>query len=208
MVQFAPLAFSSLHSWSEQWIADLGTLLSEWSQINLDMPIDMKENNTMAPSTLTATDFGINTPSDTIDAPESLWSGPGAVPWPENTFQIIEKHTGRAITLVGDQPKLHSLSVTSHLDTHWLCVRQDGYFGFQNPQTGRYLGHDGKAGMRTQVSQLKAWELWTPRQHPDGGYELLSPYYSHTLMCLCVDEDGTTLVRRRHGTTLWEFVRV
>lgn len=152
--------------------------------------------------------FQMMTPPSTAENTESLWSGPGAIPWPENTFQIIEKQSGRAITLVGDQPKLHSLSSKSHLDTHWLCVKQNGYFGFQNPHTGRYLGHDGKSGICTSASQLKKWELWTPREHPEGGHELLSPYYSDTLMVLCVDEDGTTLVRRRHGTTLWEFVRV
>lgn len=174
------------------------------------MAIDAKQEDkkfdTMSNQS-TAT-FQMNTPPTTMEATDSLWGGPGAVPWPENTFQIIEKQSGRAITLVGDQPKLQSLRDTSHLDTHWLCVKQDGYFGFQNPQTGRYLGHDGKAGIRTSVFHLKNREVWTPRQHPEGGYELLSPYYSQTLMILCVDEDGSTLVRRRHGTTLWEFVRV
>ncbi|KKY37897.1 putative major facilitator superfamily transporter multidrug resistance [Diaporthe ampelina] len=154
------------------------------------------------------TTFRAKTPPTTMEAGESFWSSGGAVPWPENTFHIIEKHSGRAITLAGDQPKLQSLGDTSHPDTHWLCVKQDGYFGFQNPQTGRYLGHDGGTGIRTWVFHLKGWELWTPREHPEGGYELLSPYYSHTLMVLCVDEDRSTLVRRRHGTTLWEFYRV
>ncbi|KAK7702444.1 hypothetical protein SLS64_009736 [Diaporthe eres] len=174
------------------------------------MTTDMKQENIESETMTDAstTTFRAHTPPTSMDATESFWSGLGAIPCAENTFQIIEKQSGRAITLVGDQPKLQSLRDTSHLDTHWLCVKQDGYFGFQNPHTGRYLGHDGKTGIRTLASHLKDWELWTPRQHPEGGYELLSPYYSHTLMVLCIDEDGSTLVRRRHGTTLWEFVRV
>ncbi|KAH8749356.1 hypothetical protein F5883DRAFT_581325 [Diaporthe sp. PMI_573] len=154
------------------------------------------------------TTFREYTPPTTIEAPDSLWSSHGAIPWQDNTFQIIEKQSGKAITVDGDRPKLQSLGDTSHPDTHWLCVRQNGYFGFQNPQTGRYLGHNGKTGICTWEFHLKDWELWTPTQHPEGGYELLSPYYSHALMILCVDEDGSTLVRRWHGTTLWEFVRV
>ncbi|KAI7775302.1 kinase-like protein [Diaporthe eres] len=149
------------------------------------MTTDMKQENTEFETMTNAstTTFREYTPPTTED-PDSFWSGRGAVPSPENTFQIIEKQSGKAIALQGDQPKLQSLRDTSHPDSHWLCVKQNGYFGFQNPQTGRYLGHDGKTGIRTWVFHLKDWELWTPRQHPEGGYELLSPYYSHTLMVL------------------------
>ncbi|KAH8760435.1 hypothetical protein F5883DRAFT_500695 [Diaporthe sp. PMI_573] len=150
----------------------------------------------------------MNTPPTTAEGSDCLWSSRGAIPWPENTFQIIEKQSGKAIALIGDQPKLQKLGPTGHSGTHWLCVRQNGYFGFQNTLTGKYLGHDGDCGMRTSAPHLKEWELWTPRQHPEGGYELLSPLWAHTLMVLCVDRDGSTLVRRHHGTTLWEFVRV
>lgn len=174
------------------------------------MATDTKQGDNefdMISNVSTAT-YRMNTPPTTIKDSDSLWSGPGAIPWPENTFQIIEKHSGRAITVEGDRAKLQSPSNAGQLDTHWLCVKQDGYFGFQNPQTGRYLGHDNKGGICAWVFHLKEWELWTPRQHPEGGYELLSPYFSHTLKILCVAEDGSTLVRRQHGTTLWEFVRV
>lgn len=152
--------------------------------------------------------FQANTPPTTMEDTDRLWGGPGAVPQPEKTFQIIEKNSGRAITLAGEQLKLKDISETGNLGTRWLCVKQDGYFGFQNPQTGKYLGHDGKGGIRASESHLKGWELWTPRIHPEGGYEMLSPHSSYTLMVLCVHEDGSGLVRRWHGSTLWEFVRV
>ncbi|KAL2273543.1 hypothetical protein FJTKL_04445 [Diaporthe vaccinii] len=160
----------------------LGSILATYMAI---MTTDMKQENTEFETMTNAstTTFREYTPPTTED-PDSFWSGRGAVPSPENTFQIIEKQSGKAIALQGDQPKLQSLRDTSHPDSHWLCVKQNGYFGFQNPQTGRYLGHDGKTGIRTWVFHLKDWELWTPRQHPEGGYELLSPYYSHTLMVL------------------------
>lgn len=176
----------------------------------MNMAIDSKQGDDRFETTSNASNatFQMKTPPTTTEDTECLWSGSGAVPWPEITFQIIEKQSGRAITLVGDQPKLHRLSSTSSLNTHWLCVKKNGYFGFQNLHTGKYLGHDGKSGICTSTFHLKKWELWTPRQHPEGGHELLSPYHSDTLMLLCIDEDGSTLIRRRHGNTLWEFVRV
>lgn len=146
-------------------------------------------------------------PSEQDSSP--YWTDREDVPWPESTFQIIEKGSRRAITLAGDQLKLLSaVNEPSHWDTHWLCVKQNGYFGFQNPMTGKYLGHDGKGRVYAVEGRLRNWELFSPRMHPDGGYELLSPYYSGELMVLCVGEDGRKLVRRRHGTTLWEFIRV
>lgn len=167
-----------------------------------------EDNEFDTKSTASTATFQANTPPTTMEDTDSFWSGRGAIPWPENTFQIIEKNSGRAIMLTGDKPELQSVNDTRHLGTHWLCVKQNGYFGFQNPQTGRYLGHDGKGGIVAWVPHLKDWELWTTRGYPEGGYEMLSPFYSHMLMILCVHEDGKTLVRRRHGTTLWEFVRV
>lgn len=148
------------------------------------------------------------TPPTTINASDSLWSSRGAVPWPDNTFQIIEKESGKAIALVGDQPKLQDLHNVSPSSTHWHCVPKNGYFGFLHRHTGKYIGHDGNSGMRACASELNEWELWTPRLHPEGGYELLSPFWAHTLMILCVEWDGATLTRRWHGTTLWEFVKV
>ncbi|KAK7536838.1 uncharacterized protein J3D65DRAFT_695653 [Phyllosticta citribraziliensis] len=92
--------------------------------------------------------------------------------------------------------------------THWLVVEKNGYFGLHNPQAGTYLGHDGHQGIKAAARALDAWEMLTPRLHPDGGYQILFPFYWHTLMVLCVGEDGAGVVRRDHGTTLWEFVAV
>ncbi|KAK6216976.1 hypothetical protein QIS74_07090 [Colletotrichum tabaci] len=132
----------------------------------------------------------------------------GDVPWPGKTFFIIEKKTGKAITLVDGQPVLLDLTSTHDACTAWLCVEKQGYFGFQNPKSGKFLGHSSKAAVGAWSLELNEWELWTPRQHPEGGYQLLSPLWSHTLMVLCVAEDRIGLCRRTHGTTLWEFISI
>lgn len=160
-------------------------------------------------SPFTTTTFsGINTPTTTNEAADLFWSDRRAVPSHGKTFQIIEKHSQKAITLVDNRLMLQSLSEPSHPDTHWLCVESNGYFGFQNAQTGRYMGHDGKGGVCASALKLDLWELWTPRQHEEGGYLLLSPHWLASLRMLCVEGDGSSLVRRGHGSTLWEFVRV
>ncbi|OHE91361.1 hypothetical protein CORC01_13338 [Colletotrichum orchidophilum] len=130
------------------------------------------------------------------------------VPWPGKTFYIIERQSGKAITLVDDQPVLLDLRTTRDPSTVWLCVEKQGYFGFQNPSAGKFIGHGGKSDVGTWSCELREWESWTPRQHPEGGYQLLSPYWSHTLMVLCVAQDRINLCRRSHGTTLWEFIQV
>ncbi|KAG8163040.1 hypothetical protein KVR01_007518 [Diaporthe batatas] len=140
--------------------------------------------------------------------PKCPWSEHGTIPRPGSTYHIIEKQSGKAITVMEDDVKLRNLIFPGLYRSHWQCVWHNGYFGFQNVMTGAYLGHDGRSGIRTTALDVSDWELWTPREHPDGGYELLTPYYWHTLMVLSVQGDESTLVRRRHGTTLWEFVEV
>ncbi|KAK1995236.1 hypothetical protein LX36DRAFT_545152, partial [Colletotrichum falcatum] len=131
------------------------------------------------------------------------------IPWPGYTFRIVEKGTGKAITMADGSKNaaLERLDSYNEPRTLWHCVEKNGYFGFMNPRSGRYLGHDGKDGMTT-TSKLKEWEMWTPRQHPDGGYQLLSPLSSDAVMLLSVAENESSLTRRDHSTTVWEFIRV
>ncbi|CAI0653628.1 unnamed protein product [Colletotrichum noveboracense] len=142
------------------------------------------------------------TPPTECNTTASLWSDRGAIPWPGNTYRIIEKHTNRAITLVNDLIVIKDIEDTAKIT--------NGYFGFQHPPSGRYMGHDGSKTLRAKATELNDWEFFTPRQHPEGGYQLLSPYcmWSQALMVLCVDEGRKTVVRRNHGTTLWEFIKV
>ncbi|KDN65478.1 hypothetical protein CSUB01_05524 [Colletotrichum sublineola] len=144
----------------------------------------------------------------TADYDETCGDNHGDIPWPDGTFHIIERATGRKIAITDDNLMLLDPKGVCHPSRLiWHCVEKDGYFGFQNPQSGRYIGHDGNNGIRT-AAKLRGWEMWTPRQHPKGGYQLLSPFWSDALMILSVAESGACLVRRHHSTTLWEFVRV
>ncbi|KAK5994637.1 hypothetical protein PT974_05119 [Cladobotryum mycophilum] len=117
-----------------------------------------------------------------------LWDGRKySIPWAGNTYNIIEKSTGRALVLKdGGYLCLRDIGEDQSPLHRWLCVEKNGYFGFANVQTGRYVGHDNNWGMRAWAIHHEGWEFLTPRRHPDGGYELLVPHWWHTLRKVCM----------------------
>ncbi|KAK7955745.1 uncharacterized protein PG986_004967 [Apiospora aurea] len=119
--------------------------------------------------------------------------------------------TGQAISRRGDGQITLGPPHDTYLagtNTQWLCVESNNHFGFQNPQTGCYLGHDGKERMHAAATSLRGWEFIAARPHPKGGYQLLSPYWSNYMKLFVVGDDGKSLVRRMHGTTLFEFKKI
>lgn len=156
-----------------------------------------------APSPLAPSSISPSTVAESIE--EGLTY---ATPWPNNTYIIVEKGSGQAISLNGGALELYDFSDHEDVNIQWLCVERQGYFGFFNTKSGVYLGHNSKETIQASATAFEDWEVVTPRHHPDGGYQLLSPLWWHTLMVIVVAEDGKSLVRRPHGTTLWEFIKV
>lgn len=161
----------------------------------------------VAGDTTSTAGFTMYTPSSAStvvdDAPSDLRS---AVPWPGSTYMILEKGSGRAITRTNDELSLKKIGEGGN--NRWLCVENRNYFSFHDPKSGTYMGHDRKSAICSKVMCARGWECFVPRQHPDGGYQLLVPFWSDALMIVVVADDGVSLVRREHGTTLWNFVRV
>lgn len=166
-----------------------------------------QEDENDATSCTSVTGFTMMTPPTTET--ESVWDGKYyAIPWPGNTYIVIEKGSDRAITLSEDGLCLQELSQSQNANNRWLCVEKNGYFGLYNAKTGVYLGHDSASTMQACAHSLDEWELITPRLHPEGGYQLLMPFWAHTLMMITVEDDGKRLARRQHGLTTWEFIKV
>lgn len=143
------------------------------------------------------------------------WDGDNffSVPWPGSVYVILEKASCHTITLRNGSLSLSELDLDGKQDeySYWLCVEDNGYFGFFNTKSGKYIGHDGEWDMQATAVHSKDWKyLITPRRHPDGGYQLLTPLWqhTHTLMEVAVADDGKSLVRRQHGTTLWMFIKI
>ncbi|KAL7811016.1 hypothetical protein V8C44DRAFT_331597 [Trichoderma aethiopicum] len=141
-----------------------------------------------------------------------------AVPWPGNTYNIIEESTGQILTvsvdsLLKDYIKAATLSFRptdygpSPTDS-WLCVEAEGYFGFFHPHSNMYLSvHEPGKDLSPSFGPE---QYYIPRRHPSGGYQLLSPAGSHTLQQLAFFSrpHESQFVRRQHAGTTWRFSRV
>jgi hypothetical protein len=55
----------------------------------------------------------------------------------------------------------------------WTCAEKDDWFGFQDPASHMFLGHDRQGTIRCQASYHRAWEEFSTRSVPGGGYNLL-----------------------------------
>jgi len=129
------------------------------------------------------------------------------VPWPGNTYIILEQASRRAITLTASRIRLQHISEqTQDTGNRWLCVEDSGYLGFHNTKSGTYLGHNEWA-MRATSTRFTSWESFTARAHPQGGYQLHMPRWWYRLKIVVVASDGCGLEARNHGETRWEFVK-
>ncbi|KAK4062960.1 hypothetical protein Trihar35433_8755 [Trichoderma harzianum] len=139
-----------------------------------------------------------------------IWDGRRyAVPWPGNKYNIFMNDTNRVIcSHDGGGLYVYDIEHDVNKQYTWLCVEKNGYFGFVNIHSGRFMGHNNQEKLHSATFQHEAWEFMTVRKHPDGGYELLMPHWWHTLKKVCVLPGSDDVVLRQHVTTLWQFVKV
>ncbi|KAL6879478.1 hypothetical protein HDV57DRAFT_499015 [Trichoderma longibrachiatum] len=143
-----------------------------------------------------------------------------AVPWPGNTYNIIEESTGRLLTVsvnlnisAIDYIKAATLCLRatdygpSPTDS-WLCVEAEGYFGFFHPFSNMYLSVQEPG--KSLSPSFGPEQYYIPRRHPNGGYQLLSPAGSNTLKQLAVISRSyeNQFLRRQHAGAIWRFSRV
>lgn len=133
-----------------------------------------------------------------------------AVPWPGNTYVIQDKASGQEITAWNGQIYLTKLSAANADAAHWLCVEADGYFGLFNKRANSYISFHGGHDKRSLVSapEFREKELFLPRRHPGGGYQLLAPVGDNVLRQVATLSNSNTLVTRQHAGAIWEFILV
>lgn len=161
-------------------------------------------------------------PSD-VDEPRALtdhaWDD--TVPWPCFTYMMLEKATGRPLTLDPVTGEVYLAPAAETMETAsrgqeaastpwntWWCAHSQNYYGFLNSASGRYLGHNGFDAIHARSNNFRAWETFVARPHPHGGYQLLTPYWAAALQVVDIAADGRHLIRRMHGGVLWEFRRI
>ncbi|KAF2213984.1 hypothetical protein CERZMDRAFT_38221 [Cercospora zeae-maydis SCOH1-5] len=134
------------------------------------------------------------------------------VPWYNKTFLILEQSSRRALTHTEHGLRVISMEYDGPNPRNtWLCVHRNNYMGFMNKHSRRFLGHDGGEGrsrVHAIVGKMGDWESFIPRLLPDGGYQILSPFWhSHMRLVVVADRDGG-VERAEHGDTAWVFEEV
>jgi hypothetical protein len=136
-----------------------------------------------------------------------------SVPWPGSTFIIRSVSCGKVITLLEGKIMLAPLGGRGSI--HWDCVETNGWLGFRNPITNRFLGHDGKRGregLQCEAKEHQTFENFGVRRRPDGGYIMQMIHY-HALWPVGIRAvpEGEILAKIENGgadVIAWEFIRV
>lgn len=120
---------------------------------------------------------------------------------------IREKDSGQVIGISNGKPFMHKFS--KGLDPepyHWFCVESNGYFGFFNRRSNKYLSSRNGYALCT-VSDFGTKEYFFPRRHPNGGYQLLVAV-SSTMLNQVAILSHDNIIMRQHAGAIWEFVQV
>ncbi|KAL7914606.1 hypothetical protein GGI35DRAFT_152326 [Trichoderma velutinum] len=131
-----------------------------------------------------------------------------AVPWPGNTYMIREKDSGKLLGTTGCGISLTKLtSARDKIEPYqWLCVETNGYFGFFNKSSNKYMSFVDQRMLHT-AAEFGPKEFFLTRRHPNGGYQLLAPASANMLKQVAI-LSYNHLIMRQHAGIIWEFVQV
>ena len=156
-----------------------------------------------------------NTPPETVAADDYDSSGSAKpdfslVPWPGFTFIIRSVSSGDVLTLLEGQVVLTQPGGQGSI--HWACKETNGWLGFSNPVSGRFLGHDAKGRLCCSAEQHRSWENFCVRPRADGGCILLMTHHDRLWHVGTREEQGVEkLAKIREGASdgiVWEFAKV
>lgn len=180
----------------------------------LDEDLLIPDDATTSSTSFTPVSFTPTTsrfPNLHIDDDGTVWGDrPSAIPWAHSIYMILETTTKKCITIENKKIVLRDFSSAElpKANNSWLCLEKDGYLGFQNPATGRFLGRNGHRKIHADASHFKGYEMFAPRKHTNGAYMMMMAADNFKLRMMCLDENGEELVDRDHGCTTWEFYKV
>ena len=131
-----------------------------------------------------------------------------SVPCPSSTFMIRSIPSENVITLQGGQILLAKPGSVGN--SYWECVESDGWLGFRDPGSGRFLGHDRSGKLCCVAPQHHGWEHFCVRHKPEGGYSLLMRHWDKLWQVGIAEEEGVEKLAKiedSKGLT-WEFSKV
>ncbi|KAF3937800.1 hypothetical protein ABW19_dt0205833 [Dactylella cylindrospora] len=142
------------------------------------------------------------TPTPTPEVP------PPEIPWPGKTYIIQDRKSGNVITLMEgsislEAPTSKGVEVGGQ---QWECIMKEGWLGFKNPVSGRFLGHDSRGYLQADAVEQHSWEEFCVRQHPEGGYVLFLRHYDG-LEHIGLSWGRLAKVGDSSSELLWDFVK-
>ncbi|KAI3319884.1 hypothetical protein HD806DRAFT_508192 [Xylariaceae sp. AK1471] len=151
-------------------------------------------------------------PSPMSSSTFTINGGTSSIPEPGGTYMIRDLESGKAITLVNGRLTL-VLNAGTRGGWQWHCEEvDDGWVGFRDAVSGKYLGHDNKGGFQVQASKLYSWESFVLRPREAGGCNLWVKYGSKLKAMGIADKDEPfpTLIQALSAkeAARWEFVKV
>jgi hypothetical protein len=171
-----------------------------------------------------STVYTATTPPGTIDNDFNSFgdvdSSTSSIPSPGFTFVIRSVSCGRVITLFNG--KVILARSDGRGSTHWACVENGGWIGFQNCVSDKFLGYDKDGRLCCSAKEQKDWENFDFRQRREGGYVLLmlhvgehwkDLWHGRELWHVGVKmeqgvENLTKIGRGGSGGIVWEFIEL
>lgn len=145
----------------------------------------------------------------TTTAPTGFWGQTAvrdAIPWASQTFILVDTASGRVLSHTNGQLQLED-NTDRRGCWHWSCVEKDGWFGFCNTASGRYLGINFWGTLQAEVTHHLGWECFATKRHPSGGYQLLVSVHGK-LLTVGLNRDGSLVANADIKGIVWEFVKV
>ncbi|KIW76422.1 hypothetical protein Z517_11168 [Fonsecaea pedrosoi CBS 271.37] len=160
-----------------------------------------------------STAYSGTTPSETtvdnLDGSDNVDLSVPSAPWPGSTYIIRSTSCGRFLSLVDGNVVLAHQNGRSSI--RWKCADREGWLGFKNEASGKWLGYNGDA-IRCSAGEHKARESFVVRPRPEGGYVLLVTSWEN-LWAVGVKrvKEVETLATINRGVSrglIWDFVEV
>lgn len=178
---------------------------SSWDTASITTTSSADECHTPTPSTMSDL-VNIKDDGSSVLTIQSVEHHPKA----GKQFMIREKQKPhRIITLSFGELVLMDEQLPAH-GWLWKCVKQFGWYGFQNVVSGTYLGHNDEGGIRATLGHHQYWEYFMTERHEDGGYVLLT-IHDMELWQVAISKDGKSLVEMKAeegAGTAWDFVEI
>lgn len=171
-----------------------------------------KLSNTNAPSK--SASIPVQTVTTTVTATAAVTAQPSALLIPGQIYMIRSISSkniwsGSAITHLDGEVLLRT---PSDQMSHWLVVEKNGWLGFMNVYSKRFLGHNMVGSLRCTAKHHKEWEMFHFQPGGPRGQLLLMLHWDRLVpVGISLDNGKAGLKMVIDGIAkgmVWEFVKV